>query len=95
MQHQRIRVHQAVRGTLTVTNGHGVAAAQGGSRLLQQRLLGGEAQVLRIDGRVRVRGGERRTDTAQARIRRVQNICGREGEDENGELSVGEARVVQ
>ena len=97
VQHQRIRVHQTICGTLrgTVPNGHGVAATQGGSRLLQQRLLRGEAQVLRIDGRVRVRGGERRTDTAQTRIRRVQNICGREGEDENGELSVREARVVQ
>ena len=97
VQHQRIRVHQAIGGTLrgTVPNGHGVAAAQGGSRLLQQRLLRGEAQVLRIDGRVRVRGGERRSDTAQTRIRRVQNICGRKGKDENGELSVREARVVQ
>ena len=51
--------------------------------------------MLRIDGRVRVRGGERRTDTAQTRIRRVQNICSREGKDENGELSVSKARVVQ
>ena len=51
--------------------------------------------MLRIDGRVRVGDGERRTDTAQTRIRRVQNICGREGKDENGELSVGKARVVQ
>ena len=97
VQHQRIRIHQTIRGTLrgTVTNGHGVAATQGGSRLLQQRLLRGEAQVLRIDRRVRVRGGERRTDTAQTRIRWVQNICSREGKDENGELSVGKARVVQ
>ena len=97
VQHQRIRIHQTIRGTLrgTVTNGHGVAAAQGGSRLLQQRLLRGEAQVLRIDRRVRVRGGERRTDTAQTRIRWVQNICSREGKDENGEFSVSKARVVQ
>ena len=51
--------------------------------------------MLRINGRIRVRGGERRTDTAQTGIRRVQNICGREGKDENGELSVGKARVVQ
>ena len=97
VQHQRIRVHQTIRGTLrgTVTNGHGVAATQSGSRLLQQRLLRGEAQVLRIDRRVRVRGGERRTDTAQTRIRRVQNICGRKGKDEDGELGVSEAGVVQ
>ena len=97
VQYQRIRVHQTICGTLrgTVPNGHGVAAPQGGSRLLQQRLLRGEAQVLRIDGRVRVRGGESRTDTAQTRIRWVQNICSREGKDENGEFSVSKARVVQ
>ena len=78
VQHQRIRVHQTIRGTLrgTVPNGHGVAANQGDSRLLQQRLLRGKVQVLRIDGRVRVRGGERCPDTAQAPISRVQNICG-------------------
>ena len=37
VQHQRIRVHQTISGTLrgTVTNGHGIAATQGGSRLLQ------------------------------------------------------------
>ena len=95
MQGERYRVDDAFRGAGAVGDGEGASTGEGGARILQQGVLGCEEQVLRVVGGARVGLRERGEDRGRSRVARVHQVgCG-EREDEDGQLGIGEAGVVE
>ena len=97
MQGERHRVDDAFRiaGAVAVGDGEGTSASEGGARILQQGVLGREEQVLRAVGGARVGFRECGENRGRSRVAGVHEVgCG-EREDEDGQLGIGEAGVVE